>query len=311
MRKLNLTDEERKKHNAELKRQSYARCKDAANKRRREKYKANKAEILAYQREWYAKNRKHVKVLRRRKYYLKKVHVRKYIYGKKSELSKWKRMDEGQRERQRAACRAWYHRNIEAQHERSRKRRERERLERERLGLPPKKRMNVKRFTAEELAERKRRRKKMAYRIMMYDPDKYAMHIEKRRAYYHKNREKFREYQRKWRSEHTRKVKMQRRLYNDRRRMLCRESAEFYAHHRELQREESRRYLRRIGKVKGEYKPRYNMRIPDYCTKGKCFDSRSSFLWNNMSQSQMMSIREFRANQFRGKFCDRFGEVCR
>ena len=223
---------------------------------------------------------------------------------------KWSRMNEAQKERQRAMCRAWYHRNIEAQRERSRRRRERERLERERAGIPPKQRMNVRRFTAEELANRKREQSRASYRRMMADPDRYSVYAEKRQRYYEANKDKFIESNRKWRKTHKRRRAMQIRLYNDRRRMRCRESPEYYQHVLMLYRRAA--YRQRIKRgLKSRYVPRMNRRTPLGCTFDRVLDTRSVFLWNNSVAASLIAGHEFKAMQWREIHCDRFGQVCR
>ena len=223
---------------------------------------------------------------------------------------KWSRMNEEQKERQRAACRAWYHRNIEAQRERNRRRRERERAERKRLGLPPKQRMNVRRFTAEELTARKREQRMASYRRMMSDPDRYARYAEARHRYYERNKDHIRELRQKWRKTHKRRVKIQRRLYNDRRRMRCRESPEYYQHVLMLGRLAAYRRRGKLG-VKRPYVPRINRRIPLGCTFDRVVDTRSVFLWNNNVAASLIGGREFKAMQWREAHCDRYGMRCR
>ena len=223
---------------------------------------------------------------------------------------KWSRMNEAQKERQREMWRAWYHRNIEAQHERSRRRRERERLERERAGIQPKPRMNVRRFTDEELAERKREQRRASYRRMMADPDRYARYAEARHRYYEKNKEKFGEYRNQWRQKHKRRTMIQRRLYNDRRRMRCRESPEFYQHLLMLQRMSYYRRRAKLG-VTRPLVPRMNRRTPIGCTFDRVLDTRSVFLWNNNAAASIVAGREFKMMQWREIHCDRFGRVCR
>ena len=223
---------------------------------------------------------------------------------------KWSRMNEAQKERQREMCRAWYHRNIEAQRERSRRRRERERLERERAGLPPKPRMNVRRFTPEELAKRKREQRRASYRRMMSDPDSYAIYAEKRHRYYEAHKDEYRERNNQWRKKHKRRTLIQRRLYNDRRRMRCRESPEFYQHCLMLARRAA--YRQRIKRgLKSKYVPRMNRRTPLGCTFDRTLDTRSVFLWNNNVAASLIAGREFKAMQWREAHCDRYGQVCR
>lgn len=61
MRKLNLTEEERRLHDNEIKRKSRLKHKDEINRRRREHYAAHKGERKAYHHEWYLKNKDRVK----------------------------------------------------------------------------------------------------------------------------------------------------------------------------------------------------------------------------------------------------------
>ena len=222
---------------------------------------------------------------------------------------KWSKMNEAQKERQREMCRAWYHRNIEAQRERSRKRHERERLERERAGIVAKPR-NVRRFTPEELVERKRQQHRDWYRRIMADPDSYARYAEARHRYYEAHKVYFREKNNQWRKKHKRRTLIQRRLYNDRRRMRCRESPEFYQHLLLLQRRAA--YRQRIKRgLKSKYIPRMNRRIPFGCTFGRTVDTRSVFLWNNLPAASLVAGRAYRAMQWREIHCDRYGQVCR
>ena len=212
---------------------------------------------------------------------------------------KWSRMNEAQKERQREMCRAWYHRNIDAQRERNRKRHERERFERELAGIATKPRMNVRRFTAEELAKRKREQRRASYRKMMADPNLYSIYAEKRREYYESHREKFSEYRHNWKARHPEYMKMRNRLEYDRRMRRCAESPLYYAHHLEVNRGIAMRYLRRSKKVTCEYKPRMNRRTPFGCTFGRVLDTRSVFLWNNSSSASLAVGRAFKMEQWR------------
>ena len=166
-------------------------------------------------------------------------------------------------------------------------------------------------MTYEERKEKKLANHRAWYRRVMADPDRYARYREARNRHYAEHKEVIRAYLRQWRKSHKRRMKMQRRLEADRRRMLCRESPEFYQHRLEIERRSAAKSRRRSGKVTCAYVPQTNRRTPLGCTFGRVLDTRSVFLWNNLPAASLVAGRAYRAMQWRETHCDRFGRVCR
>ena len=69
MRKLNLTTEERRLHDNEIKRKSRMKHKEAINRKRREHYAAHKGERKEYHHQWYLKNKERVRLQSKIRYY--------------------------------------------------------------------------------------------------------------------------------------------------------------------------------------------------------------------------------------------------
>lgn len=67
-----------------------------------------------------------------------------------------------------------------------------------------------------------------------------------------------------------------------------------YAEHRRASRRESRqKLLRKKGLVKSEYKPRYNVRIPEWACSGQDLILRGTFLENCYTPTDLKSHKMF------------------
>lgn len=126
---------------------------------------------------------------------------------------------------------------------------------------------------------------------IMRDPERYAKMMDRRHTKEYS--EKMSAYCKQWRASHKRKVRMYCRIRDDRRRMLCRLDADFYAQWRKDNRERAALYRRRIGAVKSQYRTRPALTIPDYCTSDKVIDKRSKFLYCNLTNGERIAANRF------------------